>query len=137
MVCDNAASMMEGGVLAKARQSLELAGPFDGAIMFWRGTSGHMYPHTAYSLRGCPPTPPALVLFIRRTGRGVRRVRDALVVDDPSATLNLATIRQHGAKIEADEVHLHYGPSGSKSARQTACIDLKTRLAERDATGQA
>lgn len=93
------------------------------AFVFWRGTSGLHYAHTVYTLTGCPPLPPASVMLVERSADGFRRICQVLTVDDRAPTLNLATIRQRGAALGANEVHVHFA-AGIAEARITAAMDL-------------
>lgn len=112
--------------LQQAHAVLGQNGLFDSAIVFWRGTSGHSYVHTIYSLTGCPDMQPASVMLVRHAGGGRRAVLHVMTVDHPYPSLNLAAIRQTGARLGANEVHVHFA-GGSALARRTASIDLKTR----------
>lgn len=98
----------------------------DSAIVFWRGTSGHAYVHTAYALFSCPPMPRASVLFVRRAANGERRALATICVEDASPTLNLARVRHLGARLRANEIHLHFS-GASRSARSSAAADLGIR----------
>lgn len=108
-----------------ARAAQYRRGILDTAIVFWRGTSGHKYVHTIYSLTGCPEVPPACVLLVRRSEDGNRSVLKVMSVSHDAPSLNRAAIRHCAARLGANEVHLHFA-SGSKYARQTAVIDLRT-----------
>ena len=102
-------------------------GPFDCAITFWRGTSGHAYVHSIYSLTGCPELPPASVIFVKREQpHGKRIVVKVMTVEHDAPSLNRADIRYHGAQLGATEVHLHFA-GGNRMARHTATFDLTTR----------
>ncbi|MEM7191865.1 MAG: hypothetical protein AAF405_03180 [Pseudomonadota bacterium] len=80
---------------------------FDQAFHYWRGASGRRYLHSVYSLLGCPALPQANFILVRRHDDGTR---EALVfgnTKDDAASLNLAHLRHEGAKIGANEVHIH------------------------------
>lgn len=112
---------------SRSRGTLDQQSPFDSAITFWRGTSGHPYVHSIYSLAGCPEMPPASVMFVRRcrTERG-RVVLKVMCVEHDAPSLNRAEIRRFGAQLGATEVHLHFA-NGDRIARHTANFDLATR----------
>ena len=112
--------------IERARRRLKPECLFDSAIFFWRGTSGHAYVHTIYSLKSCPAVPEASVLFVRKSPDGNRLPLAVHCVHDPVPTLNLARIRQTGARLGANEVHLHFA-TGNRINRQTAAADLHTR----------
>ena len=74
---------------------------------FWRGASGRRYVHTVYSLIDCPELAEGSYVLVRRQANGTRQ---AVRIDRAHATapsLNLAEIRQRGAQLGADEVHVH------------------------------
>ena len=80
---------------------------FAQAFHYWRGASGRRYLHSVYSLIGCPALPRANYILVRRLDDG-RRVALAFVqTKDDAVTLNLAHLRHEGAKIGANEVHIH------------------------------
>jgi hypothetical protein len=56
-------------------------------------------------------------------------------VADPVETLNLAEVRQRGAKLGANEVHVHFTRNDA-AARQTAVADLRTRYKGSEAVGR-
>ena len=110
--------------LGAASSALMQKGIFDQAIVFWAGTSGHEYVHTIYSLAGCPEIPPASVLLVRRTETARRLVLMVMSVEHAAPSLNLAYIRQKGASVGANEVHVHFA-DGKSCARRTALMDLQ------------
>lgn len=73
----------------------------------WRGASGQGYVHTVYSLIGCPPFPRATYILVRRDQRGRRKVLHIGLGQSEAPTLNLARVRQRGAQLGANEVHVH------------------------------
>ena len=113
-------------LLGKARDALRRNHLFDCAIVFWRGTSGHAYVHTIYTLAGCPEVRAASVMLVRNPDNGGRIVLDVICVDLDVPSLNLADIRMRGAQLGANEVHLHFA-TGNKYARHMAAFDLRTR----------
>lgn len=109
------------------RVAMRWQSPFDCAITFWHGTSGHAYVHSVYSLAGCPEVPPASVLFVKREEpEGARVVLKVMSVEHDAPSLNRADIRRCGAQLGATEVHLHFA-GGDRMARHTATFDLSTR----------
>ena len=108
--------------------------PFDSAITFWLGTSGHAYVHSVYALAGCPQVPPASVILARRQDRSSIALK-VMHVEHEAPSLNLADIRRHGAALGATEVHLHFA-SGDAVARKTASFDLATRHGDIEVVGR-
>lgn len=120
----------------QARNVLQSDSPFDCAITFWRGTSGHAYVHSIYALAGCPEIPPACVMLVNKPDDGSpRQVLKVMRVENEAASLNLAQIRQQGARVGANEVHLHFA-AGNRFARSTATFDLATRHGGIDIVGK-
>ena len=76
-------------------------------LHFWRGASGKRYVHTVYSLFDCPTVESANYVLVRREGTTKRTVLAIGRLTNDSPSLNLAEIRQRGATIGADEVHIH------------------------------
>jgi hypothetical protein len=77
-------------------------------IHVWRGASGRRYVHAVYSLVECPPLPRAAYVLVRRNGSGSRTALHIARAESDAPTLNLAQIRQRGATLGADEVHVHF-----------------------------
>ncbi len=123
---DRSAATEAHGSAELARRVLDPASLFDSAITFWSGTSGHNYVHTVYTLLGCPELPPSAVILVRRDGVGQRSVLKVMTVDHDAPSLNRANIRRTGAKLGADEVHVHFA-TGARHARHTAAFDINTR----------
>src|ERR1700693_1468439 len=81
---------------------------FAQAFHYWRGASGRRYLHSVYTLIGCPALPRANYILVRRHDDGQRTA--LLLVGqtkDDAITLNLAHLRHEGAKLGANEVHIH------------------------------
>lgn len=96
---------------------------------FWTGASGKRYVHTIYELRDCPALPAANYVLVRRA-RGTRRqILSIGRVKSASPSLNLAEIRQRGAELGADEVHVHLLAETPKLSRLIE-FDLKTGQVE-------
>jgi len=90
----------------------------------WRGASGRRYMHSVYSLLECPPLPKASYLLVRREQGGRRTVLHVGLGQDEAATLNLAGVRQRGAQLGANEVHVHFAAQ-SDAARALVVCDLR------------
>ena len=73
----------------------------------WRGASGRQYAHGVFSLIECPPLPRAAYVLVRREADGRRRALHIASGQSDAPTLNLARIRQRGAMLGANEVHVH------------------------------
>jgi hypothetical protein len=80
---------------------------FDQAFHYWRGASGRRYLHSVYTLIGCPALPRANYILVRRYDDGTRVALAFGQTKDEAVTLNLAHLRHEGAKIGANEVHIH------------------------------
>ena len=80
---------------------------FDQAFLYWRGASGRRYLHSVYTLIGCPALPRANYILVRRRDDGTRSPLALGQTKDDSITLNLAHLRHRGAKLGANEVHIH------------------------------
>lgn len=80
---------------------------FDQAFHYWRGASGRRYLHSVYSLVGCPALPQANFILVRRHEDGSREALSFGNTKDDAMSLNLARLRHEGAKIGANEVHIH------------------------------
>jgi hypothetical protein len=93
----------------------------------WRGASGQRYAHAVYSLLECPPLPQAVYLLVHRHPDGALEVRYIASALNAAPTLNLARIRQRGAILAANEVHVHVPTSGTDGCRTIAC-DLRAGL---------
>jgi len=74
---------------------------------FWTGASGKRYVHTVYKLVDCPALPAGNYVLVRRGAKGRREILSVGRVTHSAPSLNLAEIRQRGAEIGADEVHVH------------------------------
>jgi len=80
---------------------------FDQAFHYWRGSSGRRYLHSVYTLIGCPALPRGNYILVRRYDNGIRVALAFGQTKDDADTLNLAHLRHQGAKIGANEVHIH------------------------------
>ena len=103
----------------------------------WCGASGRRYPHTVYSLIECPPLPRAVYQLVRRSHRcEVLHIGSG---ESDGLTLNLAKVRQRGAALGANEVHVHF-LARTPEERRLALFDLRaaqfgTLAAEPDRVG--
>src|SRR5262245_41269189 len=93
----------------------------------WRGGSGSWYPHCVYSLIAWPPLPVASYVLARRDQRGRRTSLRVGLGQSDAPTLNLAQVRQRGAQLGANEVHVHFAAASDVERRLAAC-DLRAGL---------
>jgi hypothetical protein len=93
----------------------------------WRGASGRDYAHEVYRLLDCPPLPKAGYILVRRDASGQCRPLRVGVGRSEAPTLNLAEVRQRGARAGANEVHVHAGAVSEAEHRLIAC-DLRAAL---------
>lgn len=90
----------------------------------WRGASGRGYVHSVYSLLECPPLPKASYILVHRDRNGWRTALHVDLGRSDAPTLNLAQVRQRGAQLGANEVHVHF-LAQSESARSLVVCDLR------------
>lgn len=93
---------------------------------YWRGASGARYLHSVYSLRECPALPKATYILVRRDDDGTRRPLKIGQTVAKADTLNLARLRQAGAQLGANEVHIHL-LAETDEARTAVTTDLSAR----------
>jgi hypothetical protein len=110
---------------APAPAASGLAHDLPARLHFWRGASGRRYAHTVYGLLECPPLPEAAYLLVRRDACGSRTLLDVGLGESDAPTLNLAQVRQHGASLGANEVHVHFLAETSEQ-RLRILADLRT-----------
>ena len=91
-------------VLPLAAQAVGQATP---SCHFWTGASGRRYVHTVYTLFDCPEVPSGNFMLVHRDTRGRRSVLAIGDLRHSAASLNLAELRQRGARLGANEVHIH------------------------------
>lgn len=96
---------------------------------FWLGASGQSYVHTVYRLIDCPSIPACNYLLVRRDANGTCHVLGVGRVAEDAPSLNLARIRQLGASLGADEVHVHL-LAGTPKQSKLIEFDLKSGLFE-------
>jgi hypothetical protein len=109
---------------APAPVSLGLPEQAPARLQMWTGASGRRYVHSVYSLIECPPLPKASYLLVRREPDGRRVVLHVGQGRSDAATLNLAQVRQRGAQLGVNEVHVHFSVA-SDAARSVAVCDLR------------
>ncbi|MCC7253028.1 hypothetical protein [Hyphomicrobium sp.] len=91
---------------------------------FWSGASGQRYVHTVYDLFECPEVPAANFLLVRRDASGHRSVLAIGHLKHNAGSLNLAELRHRGARLGANEVHVHLlAPSAHE--RRVVELDLR------------
>jgi hypothetical protein len=117
-----ARSRQKAGALAPV--SLGVAVGVPSRIHFWRGASGQRHLHTVYSLIECPALPKVSYLLVRRESDGSRRVLHIGCGDSDAPSLNLAKVRQRGATLGANEVHVSFLAESDDARRLLAC-DLR------------
>lgn len=97
---------------------------FDQAFHYWRGASSRRYLHSVYTLVGCPALPQANYILVRRHEDGTREALAFGDTKEDAMTLNLAHLRHKGAKIGANEVHIHL-LADTEQGRKFVKADLK------------
>jgi len=98
---------------------------------FWTGASGKRYVHSVYDLLDCPPMPAVNYVLVRRTAHGRAEALSIGRVNHGAPSLNLAEIRQRGAELGADEVHVHMLADNAKLGKLVE-FDLRTGQVEAD-----
>ena len=94
---------------------------FAQAFHYWRGSSGRRYLHSVYSLIGCPALPRANYILVRRRDDGSRTPLSFGQTKDDAISLNLAHLRHQGAKLGANEVHIHLLAETPDERAQVEC----------------
>lgn len=94
----------------------------------WRGASGTLYVHAVTSLLFCPEMPKATYLLVHRDAEGMARVLRVGCLENVAQSLNLAQIRQVGAALGANEVHIR-PDAGSAAERARIAFDIEHGLA--------
>lgn len=74
---------------------------------YWRGATSRRYLHTVYSLTQCPILPKANYILVKRDADGRRIPLRIGRTTERAGSLNLAHLRQKGAQLGANEVHIH------------------------------
>jgi len=108
-------------------QAASLAAPqLTSSFHFWSGASGRRYVHTVYNLVDCPEVPQGNFMLVHRDARGRRTILALGHLSHATASLNLAELRQRGARLGANEVHVHLL---AENAHQRRVIELDLRAA--------
>lgn len=94
---------------------------------FWGGASGRRYVHTVHSLLECPEVPQGNFILARREADGRRTVLAIGHLTRECPSLNLAELRQRGARLGANEVHVHLL---APTAQQRRRIELDLRAGQ-------
>lgn len=100
-----------------------LGGALPSRIHLWRGSSGRQHLASVYTLFDCPPLPPSIALLVSRDAEGRRVVKAVLRLENEAASLNLARVRQDGANLRANEVHVSF-IAGNEEARMKLALDI-------------
>lgn len=93
---------------------------------YWRGESGARYLHTVYSLVDCPELPKATYILVRRDLNGTRVPLWIGQTIEDTFSLNLAHLRHLGARLGANEVHIHL-LAETADERTVVAADLNAR----------
>jgi hypothetical protein len=93
----------------------------------WRGASGTPYLHTVSSLLFCREMPEATYVLVHRDAEGLARVLRVGCLDNQAWSLNLAHIRQVGATLGANEVHIR-PQAGPPAERARIAFDIENAL---------
>jgi|LNFM01.1.fsa_nt_gb hypothetical protein len=97
----------------------------------WRGASGTLYIHSVTSLVFCPEMGPSTFILLHRDGDGTARVLRVGCLENAAPSLNLAVIRQLGATLGANEVHIRaLGKTAADRAR--VAFDIEHGLGAAD-----
>jgi hypothetical protein len=104
-------------------------------FQFWSGASAQQYVHSVFSLIGCPELPRANYLLVRHHDGGQRTILRIGRTEHDAPSLNLAEIRHRGARLGANEVHVHF-LAGSERQRRVVEFDLRAaHFTRREAEG--
>ncbi len=102
-----------------------------GSQQTWRGASGTPYVHTVSSLLFCREMPEATYLLVHRDAEGIARVLRVGCLENEAWSLNLAQIRQVGAALGANEVHIR-PQAGPPAERARVAFDIENALSVGD-----
>jgi hypothetical protein len=97
----------------------------------WRGTSGTLYVHSVTSLLFCPAMEQSTYILLHRDGDGTGRVLRVGCLENTAPSLNLAAIRQIGAALGANEVHIRT-LAKSTADRARVAFDIEQALVGAD-----
>ncbi len=109
--------------------TLDATSELNDRFHFWSGASGRRYVHSVYDLVDCPEVPAANFLLVHRDETGRRSVLAIGHLIHSAASLNLAEIRFRGARLGANEVHVHLL---APSAQQRRLVELDLRAGQID-----
>ena len=98
----------------------------------WVSASRRRIAHTIYSLIGCPPVSSATYLLVHRAADGACRILAVRRTHSRFPSLNLARIRKAGARLGANEVHLHLA-ARTDAERRAIVTQLLASARERQA----
>lgn len=102
---------------------------------FWSGASAKRYVHTVYSLFECPELSSGTFVLVRRDENGRREALSIGRMTHAAGSLNLAEVRQRGAMLGANEVHVHLLAATSHEMKLVE-FDLRAgQLAHADCAG--
>ncbi len=102
----------------------------------WRGASGTLYVHSVTSLIFCPEMAPATYVLVHRDGDGTGRVLRVGCLENTAPSLNLASIRQIGAALGANEVHIR-ALARTAADRARVAFDVEHALGGADGAPRA
>ena len=108
-----------------------VAGEVGEDFHYWRGASGKRYLHSVFALVDCPEISKANYILVYCDPHGTRRALDIGQTIEDADSLNLAHLRQRGAVIGANEIHIHVltdTGSGRNAVETDLCLrHLPTR----------
>lgn len=102
----------------------------------WRGASGALYVHSVTSLLFCPEMTEATYVLLHRDSDGAARVLRVGCLENTAPSLNLAAIRQLGASLGANEVHVRT-LDGTAKDRARVAFDIEHALGAGDEAPRA
>jgi hypothetical protein len=97
------------------------------SLHVWHGASGTLYTHAVTSLLFCPEMTEATYVLLHRDGDGTARVLRVGCLENTAPSLNLAAIRQLGASLGANEVHVRT-LGGTATDRARVAFDIENAL---------
>lgn len=113
---------------ASSPRSASSAAEAHSEFLFWAGASGQHYVHTVHTLLACPELPPCTYVLAYRETSGAREVLAVGQLSGTVPSLNLAELRHRGARLGANEIHVHLLAPG-RAARNVVVADIKSALA--------
>jgi len=115
--------------VTKPLAAIDSTAGLDERFHFWSGASGRRYVHSVYDLIDCPEVPAANFVLVRRDGSGRRAVLAIGYLAHSAGSLNLAELRHRGARLGANEVHIHLL---APSAHERRIVELDLRAGQID-----